>query len=596
MVSRTLITTADERTWPKDKKEPVLFLGEWCKRYSRKDIWENMDYKVVPYHWDDRNKLYLDYQYLQKLYKKSIIDVSERLNRVHEVNHGARYWTVLLGPWIGYFSHILYDRWFMLRKALDEYDSLKCYYIAREEGALISNDMNQSTKLFNEDNWNELIYSQLLKTYWSDQIELIEIVPEVSLQSIESHNKKGIKEIIKEKIIGNLMNFFNKISSKNTDYFFLSSHLPLKTELKLQLKLGQFPKIWRSKSLQALNYNPKMRLLFSKDSQNYNNQEFDKVVDKFISLHLPKAYIDGYKDLVNEVQKLPWPSYPKVVFTSNAYSINDIFKCWAAEKVEKKIPLVIGQHGGHFGMNLYSFHEEHQIEIADLWLSWGWSDIYREQIHPLGNIKLMGGKGVNYNPEGGALMVECGFPRYSNHLYSTPVASQFLNYLEDQKKFLKLLPMGLRNKVTLRLFPRNYGWDEKLRWEDNMPEIDVDLGVKNICKLLNKSRLYISTYNATTYLESFTWNIPTIIFWNSKHWELNEQAKPYFELLKSVGIFHETPQSAAEHMIKIWNDVDSWWLSDLVQNAKNVFCVQYARNQENSLNLLQNILKETKSI
>ena len=48
-------------------------------------------------------------------------------------------------------------------------------------------------------------------------------------------------------------------------------------------------------------------------------------------------------------------------------------------------------------------------------------------------------------------------------------------------------------------------------------------------------------------------------------------------------------------MIKIWNDVDSWWLSDPVQNAKNIFCNQYARNPENSLILLKNILKETKS-
>ena len=28
MVARTLITTADERTWPKDESEPVLFLGD----------------------------------------------------------------------------------------------------------------------------------------------------------------------------------------------------------------------------------------------------------------------------------------------------------------------------------------------------------------------------------------------------------------------------------------------------------------------------------------------------------------------------------------------------------------------------------------
>ena len=43
-----LVTTADETTWEKNKT--ILFLGDWCKKYSRKHIWENLDYKTVkPY-------------------------------------------------------------------------------------------------------------------------------------------------------------------------------------------------------------------------------------------------------------------------------------------------------------------------------------------------------------------------------------------------------------------------------------------------------------------------------------------------------------------------------------------------------------------
>ena len=79
-----------------------------------------------------------------------------------------------------------------------------------------------------------------------------------------------------------------------------------------------------------------------------------------------------------------------------------------------------------------------------------------------------------------------------------------------------------------------------------------------IRNLIKKSRLFISTYNATTYLESMAWNVPTIIFWDENCWELKEEAKPYFELLKSVGIFHNSPESAAKHMTNIWDNVDDW--------------------------------------
>ena len=59
MINRILITTALEETWP-DNNQPVLFLGEWCRRQSRKEKWVKMNLVVAPYHWDDRKKLFSD--------------------------------------------------------------------------------------------------------------------------------------------------------------------------------------------------------------------------------------------------------------------------------------------------------------------------------------------------------------------------------------------------------------------------------------------------------------------------------------------------------------------------------------------------------
>ena len=70
MAKRFLITTSDERTWKKDEK--ILFLGEWCKRLSREELWGQLDYKVLPYHWDDRNRMFSDYQYLKDVYEKHL--------------------------------------------------------------------------------------------------------------------------------------------------------------------------------------------------------------------------------------------------------------------------------------------------------------------------------------------------------------------------------------------------------------------------------------------------------------------------------------------------------------------------------------------
>jgi putative transferase (TIGR04331 family) len=80
------------------------------------------------------------------------------------------------------------------------------------------------------------------------------------------------------------------------------------------------------------------------------------------------------------------------------------------------------------------------------------------------------------------------------------------------------------------------------------------------------------------------------MFWNPNHWELRDDAIPYFDLLKSVSILHETPESAANHMVVVWDKVASWWKSDAVQNARRKFCKRYSNIEDEPLNRLETVI------
>ena len=131
-------------------------------------------------------------------------------------------------------------------------------------------------------------------------------------------------------------------------------------------------------------------------------------------------------------------------------------------------------------------------------------------------------------------MVEMSIPRYSFHVYPIPMATQYLDYFKDQQAFISCLKSHLRQKLLIKLDRVDFGWKMSARWSDSMPDIRIVDRNEKMVDLIKKSRIYISTYNATTHLESLAWNIPTIMFWNPLHWELNEEATKYFELLEKL--------------------------------------------------------------
>jgi putative transferase (TIGR04331 family) len=79
------------------------------------------------------------------------------------------------------------------------------------------------------------------------------------------------------------------------------------------------------------------------------------------------------------------------------------------------------------------------------------------------------------------------------------------------------------------------------------------------------------------------------------HWELRADALPIFEKLRKVGIFHETPESVAQHMERVWSDVSGWWFSVEVQSVRMEFCEGYARAPIDSVRILTETFREISS-
>lgn len=583
MEKRFLITTALRNSFIEDKS-PILLLGEWCRLYKQRKKWSEFDFKILPYHWDDRIKLYQDYKYLEIIREKLLIDIAEQLNKIHGVNHSIRYWRIFIGPWLGYFSAILFDRWSSIMQAISQFEITGTKIVLLNHEEMIPNDMQDFVTMFIGDRWNHYIYGEIIKRFTSIQYtNVVDLTNNDSFRNIETR-RTGILNKAKLYLragYSSVISFF--VGSR--DSLFMSTYLPKASEIKLQICFRQIP---------YLPHEPisPQNITVDMEKRNWSlpkggGTEFEKILRCLISMQLPKVYLEGYDRLKKITSVFSWPSSPKFILTSNSHIGNDSFKEWAASKVEKGSLLFIGQHGGHYGIGKWNFNEDHEIAICDKYLTWGWNDKNTSKIIPVGQLSFKPFKKNDHSKKCQALLVLTSMPRYSYWMFSACVsATQYNAYVDDSFSFVANLSPRIQKCLTVRLLKHDFDCNQVERWHDKYPDIQLDKGFTKISRLVNESKIFISTYNATTFLESLTLNIPTVIFWNPDHWELRDSAVPFFENLKKARIFHTNPVSAAQHINAVWDDVNTWWFSEEVQLIKQDFCEKYSHSPNSLINRL----------
>ena len=135
--------------------------------------------------------------------------------------------------------------------------------------------------------------------------------------------------------------------------------------------------------------------------------------------------------------------------------------------------------------------------------------------------------------------------------------------------------MSTSPKFFIRPYPRDFSGKFISNLKNNAPNARLYSRKIGVSLLYSKSRIVIHNYLGTSYIETLSLNIPTIVFYDSDTYEFNDKANPYIQKLIGVGILHKSALGAAKFLKKLDDEIEEWWTLPEVQAAKNGFINKY---------------------
>ena len=585
---RFLVTTADENTWKID--EPTVFLGEWCCNYDRRHIWQKMDAIIAKPYGLGKDKIDSDVSEAHKMEDELFPILCQILNEFHKTEHSERFWKIIVGHWFREYIATVLNRVNTIQQCLDNYgvSGISGY------GGLVKDlSIKQFVPFWYETidsvEWNQKLYLRILELLPNCSINVenatTRIAPnhKIDSQKLESYKRRNLKFYFLRALEKYTYRF-----SKNTDAFIISSYLPPKEAIKLQIALHQFPSFWKTPSIKIVKKPDfKLRGLLASRMVNESDKGLVKVVKTLLFEVIPIAYLEEFNEVQRITNIIGFPKHPKFIFTSNAFHGSDILKYYIASQVELGTKYIVGQHG-----NSYFTHKNKRNCIeditADFFLTWGWSD-GSERYVPAFIFQNRSKDFVGVNTSGGLLLITAGAGPSRETFDANFMARETLGMYQ---KFVHNLIDKPREALTVRLYlpSLNHLISEKEIWLEFDSSIKIDEGFTPINQLIASSKLVVHGYDSTGILITLSQNIPTLAFWLNGFDHLNNEVVDDYKLLVEAGIIHLTPESAAQHLNEVWDDIETWWDSRKVQVAREIFCSKYARTSADPARDLKSIL------
>ncbi len=584
-----LVTTSIEETWGNNEK--ILFLGEWCKLYERKSIWQARKYETLDDPWSNRERRFSAYKVSSNVYKKTIQILAQELNNFHEVNHPVRYWEIICETWLRLFIDSNYHKWECISELIDIEKKLETFEINDSFYDHIPTDIEDFQARIVSDKWNHHMISSIIKLRLKDI--RTKTIDDLKLQDKKLENLNPMNPVRKivslfyrgfVRSVSNFVYLFN-----NSDSIFISNpYLSKINTLKLRLKLRSFPtKNIRPKYIRKPILDKKFRdsLFFSKKG----DSKFENFIIRIMLRHIPYCYLEGIHSLKHAADLNKWPKNPKAIVTAIDFVGDDLFKFYCANSVLTGSKINTICHGGG-GKYKYSDWQDMDFNISDKYFTWGWSEYSSKCIQGF-FVKDISYKRTRNKNQKHLLHVMLSQFRYLKGIDATPSYEQYINqYLNDQFEFLNALKPEIRKEVITKLsFDLENSLQERIN--DKCPGLNYATMKDNYNKLMRESKLIVTTYNCTTPVEALYMNVPTIIYWRPDHWELSPSATPLFDKLRDCGVFHDTPESAADMIERIWEDVDGWWQTKEVKSACDDFRDWFCRDSEDSIGELVRFCK-----
>ena len=316
--------------------------------------------------------------------------------------------------------------------------------------------------------------------------------------------------------------------------------------------------------------------------------------EKLIRACLPTGLRDGLsagKSVPHAAEGRPNTAPGTFRGMTPAYMQDDAYRLRLAELLESGFRLFGLQHGANYG-NLRSVGILPFEYSQHAFFTWGWRNHegVPSNARPLPHPALTSICGRHKETAPRLILVGAEMSTYLYRLKSRPQAGAMLAYRKRKTAFFRCLaealglptPAGTVSCGRLaapELLYRPYfkvagGLDDADYVLRRVPEVGLCTG--DLTERMLGCRLLVLDHYGTTLHMALAADVPTLTFWNRDEWGMERESERVLDILQECGILHASPEDAAHHAARFWNDPSTWWKSPPVRKARSLWLRRYA--------------------
>lgn len=530
-----------------------ILLGPWCIEEKDFEYSKNNNFNFPLDPSTSITDMKIDEELTRNFSNAYLSVLTEKYNRLLDTGYSSKFWRIITMPWL---LTLCQSTW-LKQKIIND-------FIEKNKNDNIELDLIENSIKWNFKDTYDFIYNGIQSKHYNHWLysRLIEskLPAKWKANYIKLENKefkKITKKTYKVKVYNFLIGLFPIISIKG---------MPIIKGIILELVL-LFKNIFRLKKEKFNNKNYD----FEKFDLDWN-LDWEDLIEKTS----PNSFLLVKKKNISRVN-----NKHRVECGSNLY-YNEAAKFKTAIQFEKGVKLILSQHGGVYGTaSIHSLVNSIEYCVADKYLSWGWKSLSynKNSIYPVPSPYLSQFK---YKRENDKVIFVDGVKNiFHKRINSLPQPNDCYNQRDFNYLFINNLNKNVMDEFYYRPALSSSGGGKIIDssycqyFYPDLKTIKGDLHNESMkCKIL------ILDGPNTTFSIALANNIPVIAFWDPLSNAIDETALPFFNELKKIGIIHENPKSAAEHLNHIYNDIDAWWNSSDLQSSRENWINNYARNDK----------------
>ena len=314
-----------------------------------------------------------------------------------------------------------------------------------------------------------------------------------------------------------------------------------------------------------------------------HDTDFSKIVLWLIPHLMPAALLE------NNLQRLTAVQQPKTGPPTAVFSFNNHTGAQLALKqlqVGPSTKRVTVTHGGGYGIDGVMPEELIDNTISHTIFTFGWPTQNNTVHFKPDFLTHNHTRQARWSADCGGrfALVETAYPQYCYKTSGGPNNPNQVNtYFVDQQQFYIDIGPSLADQFVHRPYQLRYG-NLQERWFETgtRPDISVKLCDGAGFNCLNYELLVMDHIGTTLIIRALA-NLPFLVFCRPEWWLINPVAAETISRLKQVGVWHDTPTSAADFLKKISGDISVWWTAKDTATAISSFRRNYCGSDAPSL-------------